>query len=256
MAGTAPVGVLLVHGFTGSAAEMRPIGEALAARGIGSHGILLRGHGTHPDDMIPWRYTDWIEDVERGLDRLLQGYERAVIIGLSMGGTLTLNVGARRAGDPRLLGLVAICAPIVLDDWRLRFIGLLARFIKWHAWGGLDVKDLDSAHRHVGYRRFRTSALREMLALMADTRARLSAIQLPTLVVQSDDDHVVPPRNGALICDGISSSDRRLLGLQNCYHVATIDYAADQLNDEVVRFVERLTPAGVGPPTSSLRESL
>ncbi len=69
--GDGDVGVLLLHGFTGSPAEMRPVGEALAQLGIGSEAILLRGHGTHPDDMLDARHEHWIEDVERGLDGLL-----------------------------------------------------------------------------------------------------------------------------------------------------------------------------------------
>ena len=112
--GRPDVGVLLVHGFTGSPFEMRPVGEALASSGIGSIGVLLRGHGTHPDDMVGYRYTDWIADVESALDRLLERHERAVIVGLSMGGTLTLNVAARRANDPRVVGLVTIGATLYL----------------------------------------------------------------------------------------------------------------------------------------------
>src|SRR6266508_3574081 len=118
MAGAAPfehlgrhdLGVLLVHGFTGTPFEMRPLGEALAAHGIGSACPLLRGHGTHPDDMLNSPYTHWIEDVENGLDAVLSQHERVVIVGLSMGGTLALNVAARRAGDRRIAGLVTIGA--------------------------------------------------------------------------------------------------------------------------------------------------
>src|SRR5687768_2563414 len=85
--GQPDIGALLVHGFTGSPFEMRPIGVALAEHGIGSEGVLLGGHGTHPDEMIGRRYTDWIADVEAGLDRVLARHERVVIVGLSMGGT-------------------------------------------------------------------------------------------------------------------------------------------------------------------------
>jgi carboxylesterase len=245
LSGTADVGVLLVHGFTGTPNEMRPVAEALAAQGVGSQGILLRGHGTHPDAMVGCRHVDWIEDVERGLDRLLAHHERAVIVGLSMGGTLALNVAARRADDPRLIGLVTIGAPLVSDDWRLRFVPVLSRVIKWNAWGRMDIKDDAARLRHVGYRRFRTVALGPFLALLADTRSRLVEVRQPILIVQAAADHVVPPRNGRLIHDLVSSTDRRVLELQNCYHVATVDFAADVLNDEVTRFIRRLgMPSG------------
>jgi carboxylesterase len=238
--GRADVGVLLVHGFTGSPFEMRPVGKALAASGIGSIGVLLRGHGTHPDDMVGHRYADWIADVEAALDRLLERHERAVLVGLSMGGTLTLNVGARRAGDPRVAGLVPIGATLYLLDWRLRLVNLVDKVVKWQAWGRPDIKDRRAWNRHVAYRRFRVRALRELLALMRETNGRLSEIHQPALIVHARHDHVVPPGNADRIRDGIASADRRVLLLDNCYHVSTVDFDADRLNAEIVRFVERV----------------
>ena len=239
--GRVDLGVLLVHGFTGSASEMRPIGAALATAGFGSEALLLPGHGTHPDDMAEYRYSDWVEDVERGLDRLLARHERAVMVGLSMGGALALNVAARRAGDARLAGLVTIGAPLVLDDWRLGFAHLIARVVKWQAWGKPDIKDRGVWDGQIGYRRIRTRAVLELLALLRDTGSRLDQVTQPILIVQSRDDHTVPPRNAALIDAGVSSADRRVCYLEKCYHVSTVDFDADLLNAEIVRFVGRLT---------------
>ena len=238
--GRPDIGVLLVHGFTGSPNELRPTGAALADQGIGSRCFLLPGHGTHPDDMVGHPYTDWIEDVERGLDAVLATYDRAVIVGLSMGGTLALNVAARRAGDARLAGLVTISAPLVLDDWRLGFASLITRVVKWQAWGKPDIKDRSTWDGQIGYRRIRTQAVLEMLALMRDTRCRLAEVCQPILIVQSREDHVVPPRNADLIRDGIGSPDRRVVLLDNCYHVSTLDFDASRVNDEVVNFVRHV----------------
>jgi carboxylesterase len=238
--GRVDIGVLLVHGFTGSPFEMRPIGKALADGGIGSIGVLLRGHGTHPDDMVGYRYTDWIADVEAGLDRLLERHDRAVIVGLSMGGTLTLNVGARRANDPRIVGLVSIGGVLYLADWRLKIVDVINKVVKWQAWGQPDIKDRGAWVRHVAYRRIRTCTIPEMLGLMRDTTRRLPQVRQPTLIVHARDDHIVPLGNVDRIRDGIASTDRRVLILDNCYHVSTVDFDADRLNAEIVRFVERL----------------
>lgn len=238
--GRPDIGVLLVHGFTGSPFEMQPVGKALAASGIGSIGVLLRGHGTHPDDMVGYRYTDWIADVEAGLDRLLERHDRAVIVGLSMGGTLTLNVGARRARDPRVVGLVTIGGTLYLLDWRLQIVNIINKVVKWQAWGQPDIKDQRAWERHVAYRRIRTCTIPQVLHLMRDTSRRLSEIRQPTLIVQARDDHIVPPGNADRIRDGIASADRRVLILDNCYHVSTVDFDVDRLNAEIVRFVERL----------------
>ena len=195
--GRPEIGVLLVHGFTGSPFEMRPVGQALARAGIGSIGVLLRGHGTHPDDMVERAYAEWIADVEGGLDRLLERHERAVIVGLSMGGTLALNVASRRGDDPRLVGLVTIGAPL--------------------------------------YR-----AIPALLGLMRETSQQLPFVHQPILIVQPREDHIVPPGNANRIHDGVTSTDRQVLLLDNCYHVCTVDFAADLLNCEIVRFVHRL----------------
>jgi carboxylesterase len=238
--------VLLVHGFTGSPFEMRPLAEALAEAGVGSACPLLRGHGTHPDDMLSYRYTDWIEDVEGALDCLLARHERVAMVGLSMGGTLTLNVAARRAADDRIAGLVTIGAPLVLDDWRLGFASLIVKVVKWQAWGKPDINDRSAWDRSVAYRRIRTGAIQELLGLLKETRGRLAQVRQPTLIVQARDDHIVPPRNADLIRDGIRSDDCHCLFLDNCYHVSTVDFDAPMLSAEVVRFVLRIGAPSVG----------
>jgi carboxylesterase len=245
------LGVLLVHGFTGTPWEMRPLAEALAAEGFGSACPLLRGHGTHPDDMVGQPYAGWIADVEATLEAMLARRRRAVLVGLSMGGTLALNVAARRVGDSRLAGLVTIGAPLVLDDWRLGFTDLIVKVVKWQAWGKPDIKDRSVWDRSIAYRRVRTHAILELLALLRDTRDRLAQVDQPILVMQARDDHIVPPRNARLILDGVSSAYLQAISLENCYHVATVDYDAALVSAEVVRFVQRL--GAIGDSSASSR---
>src|SRR5438046_2561517 len=49
--GDGPDACLLLHGLTGSPAEVRPVGEALARNGFRAIGPLLPGHGTSPEDL-------------------------------------------------------------------------------------------------------------------------------------------------------------------------------------------------------------
>ncbi|MFN8636663.1 MAG: alpha/beta fold hydrolase [Chloroflexota bacterium] len=238
--GDPDLGALLVHGFTGSPGELRPVGEALAAADIGSAGVLLRGHGTHPNDMVGRTYAEWIEDVEQGLERLLERHRRAVVVGLSMGGTLALNVAARRADDPRLAGLVTISAPLFLSDWRLGLVGVISRIVKWQAWGRPDIKDRRVWDTHGAYRRIRTAAIPQLLGLMRETNQRLARVGQPILVVHAREDHIVPPGNLDRIRDGVASRVKSSMLLDNCYHVSTVDFEAERLNAEIVRFIRNL----------------
>ena len=56
------VGVLVLHGFTGSTQSMRYLGEGLhnASSASPSSAPACPGHGTSPDDMETTGYLDWL----------------------------------------------------------------------------------------------------------------------------------------------------------------------------------------------------
>ena len=66
----AKIGVMLVHGFTGSPISLRPLAELLAGRGFAVELPLLPGHGTTWREMLPTRYEDWRAEVVRSAKRL------------------------------------------------------------------------------------------------------------------------------------------------------------------------------------------
>ncbi len=251
--GSGEVGVLLVHGFTGSPYEVRPVGAYLAELGIGSIGVRLRGHGTHPNDMLGCTHRDWLADAEAGLGELLARYRRVFLIGMSMGGTIALNLAARRANDPRIAGVVPLCAPLKLVDWRLGLAGILSRLIRWQAWGRPDIKDQSAWDSHVAYRRFRSPAILPLLALLRETIDLLPRVRQPLMVVQARHDNVVPPTNAQLILDGVASGDKEILWLDDCYHVVTVDFEAPVVNAAIARFIaERSAPPAAVDPTRQL----
>src|SRR5258707_12553453 len=58
---------LLLHGLTGSPAEVRPVGEALAAAGFRAVGPLLPGHGTPPEDLATTTRSELVHAAESAL---------------------------------------------------------------------------------------------------------------------------------------------------------------------------------------------
>jgi carboxylesterase len=230
---------LLVHGFTGSAHELRDLGLHLADSGVTAHGLLLPGHGTRPEQMARHRYRDWIGHVEAGLDELLAEGKRVFLCGLSMGGTLSLNVAARRHDDPRLRGIVSLAAPLRLVDWRLSMLPIVGLVKRWHSWGAPDIKDSAQWERHVAYRRFHIRALVELLKPLKETRGLIADVRHPLLIVHSRVDNTVPPFNAELIAARVGSREKRVVWLENCYHVVTLDYDSEQVHREVVEFIRR-----------------
>ena len=85
LSGSRALGCLLVHGLTATAEEMRPLGEALAARGFPVHAVCLAGHGTDLASLARARWVDWFASVSEGLARLRPEAPRIAIAGMSLG---------------------------------------------------------------------------------------------------------------------------------------------------------------------------
>ena len=100
----AHIGVLLIHGFTGSPASMTPWGKSLSEHGWSIRVPRLPGHGSRWQDMNLTTWEDWYSEVERNLRELQATSDQVFICGLSMGGSLALRL-AQQHGD-EISGLV------------------------------------------------------------------------------------------------------------------------------------------------------
>ncbi len=115
--GNKPIGVLLLHGFTATTVEVRPLAEYLNRQGYSVFCPLLPGHGTRPEDMIPVRWQDWYETAQNGLERL-KGISNLFVAGESMGGLLSLLLAA---SHPWIKGVILYAPAIKIDGiWRAK----------------------------------------------------------------------------------------------------------------------------------------
>ena len=73
-------GVLVIHGFTGSPAQLRPMAESINARGYTVSGLLLPGHCTTLDDMARVSWSDYIDSVRAGYDALAARCEDVSVV--------------------------------------------------------------------------------------------------------------------------------------------------------------------------------
>lgn len=230
------VGVLVSHGFTGSPQSMRHLGERIHAAGYTVIGPRLAGHGTSPAAMARTGAMDWIASVDEALDTLRQTCRQIFMVGLSMGGTLTLYSAARRPGLIR--GAVTINAAVrvggpamaglVFDRAAPAFVPGIGSDIK-----APGVKEL--AYPEVPVRCFG-----DALLLASVTHELLPTVTCPALVITSREDHVVDPSNGPLIAQRLGSSRIELSWLDDSYHVATLDNDLDRIARETVAFVRSI----------------
>lgn len=236
------VGVLVLHGFTGNPSSVRPLAEHLAAAGFAVELPRLPGHGTSWWQLQRTRWRDWVREARAALLLLRARTERQAVAGLSMGGTLALHL---LATEPSLAGGVLINPSLDPRDPRLRALPVVKWVVPALAGIGNDIAKPQADERP--YHRVPLKALASLLELQRTVRAELHRVRQPLLVLTSAQDHVVDPADSRLVVEGVAAGDVEQVVLERSYHVATLDYDADEVCERTERFVRRVAqaPAGV-----------
>lgn len=230
-------GVLVLHGFTGNPFSVRPLAEALADRGFAVEMPRLPGHGTHWKALQKATWHDWVREVVAAFERLRARTDSQVAVGLSMGGAMALYLAERRGGD--LAGITLINPFVHSGDPRLKALPLLKWVLPGIPGVGNDIAKPGADEKP--YPKVPLKALGSLLAFQRRIRAELDSVTVPTLVFTSRQDHTVDPDNSEMVLDGISSTDVEQVWLERSFHVATLDYEADEIVERTAAFVSRVT---------------
>ncbi|MDH6110038.1 carboxylesterase [Kitasatospora sp. MAP12-15] len=232
-----PVGVLLCHGFTGSPQSLRPWAEELAAAGLTVSLPLLPGHGTRWQDLQVTRWEDWYAEVSRELLTLSQECEQVFVMGLSMGGALTLRLAAEHG--ERVSGVVLVNPSVRADTPAIAMLPVLRHLVPSLPGVAGDIALAGAAE--VGYDRMPAHAVWSLSLLWREVQHALPRVTQPVLLLHSPQDHVVSPANSALVLARISSIDVTERLCERSFHVATLDHDAGLIFEESLAFVRRLT---------------
>lgn len=201
-----PLGVVLVHGFLASPAELREFGEQLFELGFPVLGVRLKGHGTSPWDLRERSWQDWHESVQRGYAIMAEFAPRIALVGFSTGGALSLILAAKR--PPRLAGVVAASVPMKFQDRGMRFVPLVHganRLVRWvSSFEGIKPFQVnESEHPHINYRHMPVRGLYELTVLVDALKASLPQVACPVTLLQGSDDPVVVPASAKTILESL-----------------------------------------------------
>jgi carboxylesterase len=218
-----PVGCLLIHGFTGSPPEMRPMGEHLAAHGVTVSAPLLAGHGTTPEDMARATRQDWYETVQVAHRELLQCCEEVFVAGFSLGSLLAVHLAVRH----HVAGLVLLSPAFWVRDWRIHVLPIARHFVRFVP-KELEAENSDLADPAArkcfwSYDVNSTAAAYQATILQRQSRAELQKVHQPTLVVYAVRDQSIAPHSGPRTYQRIGAQDKELLALHRSGHGLVVD---------------------------------
>lgn len=237
------VGVVITHGFTATPQVTRPMGQRLAAEGYAVEVPLLPGHGTTVSDLARTRYRDWYEHLQRTVDHLADRCDAVVLVGHSLGGTLSLDLASQR-GDV-VTAVVAINAPLTAPMSLLaRLAPVLQYVVPYVPRGmvGLPADDIARIGVQEGaYGMVAARAARSFLRELPRIRSQLIDLTQPLLVVRSTIDHTVPPTDSTELLELVGSGDVRELECERSYHVVLLDHDAPIVEDAVLALLRDVT---------------
>lgn len=251
------VSALLVHGLTGTPYEMRYLGDRLSAAGVRVFAVRLAGHAGTPEELGATDHNQWYESVVDGCERLRAYGDPIVVVGLSAGAALAARL-ALDQGEV-LSGVVMLAPAFFLPLWQraalagLKRLGPRTGMIYLRADAGSDIHDDAARQVHPSARLMPLSAALNLCELSAMVRPRLSRLTQPALIIHSRSDHTCPfDKNVGYLMSNLGSTQKRLVTLEESYHVITVDTERKRVGDEVLTFIRELFEHRSAEPARAL----
>lgn len=226
------VACLLFHGFSGSPAEVRPLGEYLAAQGVTVKAPLLPGHGTDPEDLRQTRWPQWIRTAETELLEMQERYGRVHVVGFSMGGLISLYLAAHH----QVATVTTLACPIRLADWRQVLVPLAKYFVPYYP---ARISNPEIAAQLDSYDRFPVATIHSLLRLARQVRKDLPRVTAPLLAVQGERDRWIAPESADYIVANTGSAVREQLLLPGRNHMVTLEHGREQVFQAVHQWISR-----------------
>ena len=227
--------MLLLHGFTGTSADVRMLGRFLEKEGYTCHAPHYKGHAVPPEELVHTGPNDWWQDVLDGYQHLKNmGHNEIAVAGLSLGGVFSLKLGY----TVPIKGIIPMCAPMYIKSEEVMYQGILeyAREYKNHE--GKSPEQIEEEMRN--FEKTPMKTLKALQELIADVREHVDLIYAPTFVVQARHDKMINTDSANIIYNRVESDFKEIKWYEQSGHVITLDKERNQLHEDVYNFLEKL----------------
>jgi carboxylesterase len=265
------VGVLLVHGLTGTPTEMKQFGKVIARQGFTVACPEMAGHCSTIEALTKTKWHDWYQSIEATFDALKTECEHVFIAGLSMGALIALLVAAKKKNQ--VAGVILLSTTFFYDGWNVSkfkqkvllpivLYSPLKYFLQWEEPSPYGIKDErtralvhailenrdNQAADKIGYFKTPATVILESVRLINATKKALKEVTSPTLIVHSTEDDMASLKNAQFTQANISSDTIETFFIDDTYHVLTLDKRKDDVAKRAAKFckeqVQKLTNVG------------
>ena len=252
--GTSDKGVLLVHGLTGSPAEMKFVGKHLNKLGFTVYAPVLAGHCQDRDALIATNYEDWLKTLHKAVDFMRDKVNEIHIAGICVGGCLSLYLASL---EPRIKTVTSYSSALNYDGWNTPYYYRFAPYgipilVKIPFIASLGFEEIypygfksDRIRNIVLNNRIEgtltdvsVKALYEHYCLNKALKKALPKIQTPTLLIHAKEDDVAHPRNAYKI-QKLHGGDCKIELLYDSHHMIHVDQERHKVAEMTADFINR-----------------
>ena len=250
----------LIHGLTGTAKEMNAIAQRLNKQGFSVAIPLLLNHNKSISRLKKTTWQEIYNSIRAEFLKYAGEYDNIFVAGLSFGALIGLLLTHE---FPEKIKAVNCFSPTLFyDGWgnpksRI-FLPLIYKtplkywiyFKEEYPYGlknerlrskvenfykDADLFDYSKVHLY-GYPVIPVSCMHQNSLLAKKVISILKDIRTPIQLLQAKDDDVTSPKNSYCIYNGVKSADKKIIFLENSYHIITADQERDKVAEETVAF--------------------
>jgi len=234
--------VLVLHGFGDTPESVRPLVDALAARGWTVRAPLLAGHGRTLREFARSSGDEWLASAREALRAMTAAAPRVMLTGQSLGGALAAILAAERSD----VAALALLAPYFEAPGYVRGFARLAPVLSpvipyLVTVDQRSLMDPEARARSLSFGATTPRLTRELVRIADHGRAAFPAVRAPVLYLQSPEDNRVAPGVAERAC--ASRPGTVLEWIEGSGHVLTADVKREQVAARVGAWFERYAGA-------------
>jgi carboxylesterase len=237
--------LFLIHGYTASPTEIRPLGEYLYEkfnREIQVTSILLPGHGVDGPEgyktLDTIHYQDWIQYVDDEITKFLNSFSCPIILGgLSMGSLLILQYLERNKSE-RIKGAIFLSPPFYIRSPFFPFLRYI-KFVKKYQTKGPSAVDFYKKYNLFSYSIRSLKATDEFRKLVSKTKLYVQDNEKKIIVFLGEKDELVDVKKTYSF---LSKNKNFILNLLPGFeHILTVYPESEEIFKEIYNWIFSIT---------------
>lgn len=229
--------ILLVHGFAGGTYDLEYIQNNLSLnKRFDVYSYTLPGHERILSKV---KYTEWIKRSEEMVEFLISnGYREIYVIGHSMGGVITSYLASKY----KQIKKIVLAAPafhylsVVKDDINFKdSVKASTKVIKTYTSDDIIDRML----------KLNVGATREFMKLVSECYDVPSNIDCPVLLLQGDNDNLVPITSSEYVYNTVKSKNKKMVILNEVTHDVFNNDRKEEIYNIVDNFLKHKVKTGI-----------